>query len=68
MMIFFLALAQSYRHTSCYVVISSLGQNLQMHFQAQFGKVTTDRQQEKRMENVQIKLFVVDDPNTSFMT
>ena len=56
-MIFFLALAQSYGHTWCYVVISSLGQNLRMHFEAQFGKVTTDRQQEKRMENVQIKLF-----------
>ena len=27
--------------------------------QANFGKVTTDRQHEKRMENVQVKLFVI---------
>ena len=38
---------------------SFLGQNLPMDFQAEFGKVTTDREHEKRMENVQIKLAVV---------
>ena len=31
-------------------MLASLGQNLPMDIQAQFGKVTTDRQHEKRIE------------------
>ena len=46
-------------HIWCYDMISSFGQNLPMDFQAQFGKAATDQQHEKRMENVQIKQFIV---------
>ena len=56
-------LARTHTHTHthiwCYDMISSFGQNLPMDFQAQFGKAATDQQHEKRMENVQIKQFIV---------
>ena len=46
-------------HIWCYDMISSFGQNLPMDFQAQYGKTATDQQHEKKMENVQIKQFLV---------
>ena len=45
----------THAHTlRCYLMISSLGQNLPMDFQARFGKVTTYRQHEKRWKTCRL--------------
>ena len=53
------SLALAHRHICCYVMISFSRTESTNGYSAQFGKVTTARQHEPRMENVQIELFVV---------